>query len=177
MNQNFISDSRNFIISKCKSSELWKKWTHYKKMEKFPLKYNTWLKHEKYDDQTQQIGKLHRYIFHRCKNRAGMDNILNQTGIILKKGILWRSNVAFSNTTCPICTRKFNRAHLLRCDLYSLLGIEFEDISVTKAFQADLKELKTQKLAENYTLLDYYLNNEDYILFQTIYDQVKAILC
>jgi hypothetical protein len=177
MNQNSISDSRNFIISKCKSSELWKKWTHYKKMEKFPLKYNTWLKHEKYDDQTHQTGKLHRYIFHRCKNRSGMDNLLNQTGIILKNGILWRSNVAFSNTTCPICTRKFNRAHLLRCDLYSLLGIEFEDISVTKAFQADLEELKTQKLAENYTLLDYYLNNEDYILFQTIYDQVKAILC
>jgi hypothetical protein len=157
MNQNSISDSRNFIISSCKSNE--------------------WLKHEKYDDQIQQTGKLHRYVFNRCKNRAGMDNLLNQTGTILKNGIFWRCNVAFINTTCPICIRKFNRAHLLRCDLYSLLGINFEAISTTKDFQADLKELKTQKLTENYTLLDYYLNNEDYILFQTIYDQVKAILC
>jgi hypothetical protein len=101
-----------------------------------------------------------------------------QPNSITSAGLSWRSNVCFIHSICPICHHSFNRAHLIRCDLYKLVHVKIEDVSQKESFQSDLKELQKIKGLDTdcYTLLDFYLNNEAYVEFQNLYQNLKHFL-
>jgi hypothetical protein len=178
MREQFISSNPNFIITSCRMNQLWTKWMSYKKSEKFPVQHTTWIKIQKMEDLKAQPGKLHQYIFNRCKTRAKADAFLMESDPIIKYALLWRSNRSFMVRTCPICSFKFNRAHLERCDIYNLINVDFEKIKNGKDFKRDINLLQKNIGfdSSNYTILDFYLNNREYDRFQDTYVRLKNLL-
>lgn len=178
MNSHFISCSKDFILSDCKKSKLLHQWKAYLRAERFPVKYKTWIKHRKLEEYKFSPSKLVHYILPRCRIRSGADELLKTTYPLSKKIIQWRCNVSFINKTCPQCSRKFNRSHLSRCFLYSLLKDQFQLDLDSKQYRTDVEKINStlHQDGENYTLLDYYLNNKDYETFEDLFDDLQRIL-
>ena len=112
------------------------------------------------------------------QTRAKADAFLMESDPIIKYALLWRSNRSFMVRTCPICSFKFNRAHLERCDIYNLINVDFEKIKNGKDFKRDINLLQKNIGfdSSNYTILDFYLNNREYDRFQDTYVRLKNLL-
>lgn len=117
MKVNFISSNTNFILSACNASKLLQKWKTYSNQEKLPLKFKTWLQHEKSLDLRNKPGILHHYILPSCRNRSKMDQLLKLKLSHAKKMLAWRVNSSFIKGSCPTCHENFNRGHRTKCNL------------------------------------------------------------
>jgi hypothetical protein len=178
MTSHYISNNINFILTDCRKSQILTQWKVYRNNEAFPVKYQTWLKHKRSAEYDLLPSKLIHYILPRCRLKSGADNLLKTIYPISYQAVLWRTNSSFIKTTCPECCKKFNRGHLKRCGLYS----HFKDIFIkdleSKTFKDDIKKINSIKLqdGDNYTLLDFYLNNCDYEKFGLLYEDIKKLL-
>ena len=178
MKSHFLSLNKNFILMDCKKSRILQEWRVYFKSEKFPLKYRTWLLKQKWLEYKMLPGKLHHYILPRSRTKSGADKLMQQKYPIANKSLQWRCNFSFINKYCPECFNKFNRRHLARCNLYSLLDERTQSMFKTTQYRVDMSKINSiiNQDAENYTVLDFYLNNGDYDSFLHLYDQISTLL-
>ena len=173
-----ISSSRNFILQTCIRSPLLDSWRTQPKDLTW-VSWQTWNRRNWVQKQLDSTTILPHYILMRCRAGSFMDRFLGQSLILAKQALAWRSNRLFSRAKCPECFQPFNRAHLRRCNLYKNLGIH-ANVLDHDSFKADhdriSQTLKDHKRVFHYTVLDYYLNNQEYDGFSSIVAMLRTLL-
>jgi hypothetical protein len=178
---NPISNNRNFIISGCFESSLLSDWNRHSIANENPTNkysYKGWIKHQKLLS-IEEIKKdiLPRYVLKRSRKASLFDGFLLLPLQLARKLLSWRCNTAFLHATCPVCGSSFTRGHLNRCGLLELLGPGHLQTQNSRTFQEDLTKLKLQGLTgDGYSPLDFYANNQDYVNFLDLYDQLRKII-
>jgi hypothetical protein len=177
LNSYHLSASSNSIVMECKQSQLYRKWLIYKRDEKFPLKFKTWLKHEKELDLYSAPGILKHYIMARSRNRSGMDIMLTLPHSYNKNMLSWRCNRSFVRATCPICQQSFDRGHMVSCNIILSLELAISKDLSNSQYSKDISQImKKIGKTKGYTLLDFYLNNLDYEKFLATFSSMTKLI-
>jgi hypothetical protein len=130
------------------------------------LKFPTFMKHFRFKSYLGKTKILNLYIFPECRNRGKEDIAVLQENDVAEKAIKWRTNRAFTRSTCPQCQAPFNRAHIHRCSLLNPMNKELSEL-----YEHDIEYLQdngvicNEKLYEKYTVLDSALNHQRYHAF------------
>lgn len=180
-----ISSSPNFILQACKRSSLYDTWRDQPSDPSKRVGWHTWCRRHWMQKQLESGSILPHYVLMRCRANSQMDRFMGQTLDLARQALAWRSNRLFSRSQCPVCHEKFNRAHLLRCNLYQHLDTHAAILG-SDSFQRDQATISknlstyTNRLDSNdefhYTILDYYLNNQNYHGFSSVVELLKTIL-
>ena len=129
--------------------------------------------------QLESSNILPHYVFMHCRAPSLMDRFLGQPLTIARRAFAWGSNRLFSRAQCPECLQTFNRAHLRRCNVYENLGIRASVLD-HDSFKSDLerisRELQDPTREFHYTILDYYLNCQNYNGFSSVVELLKTLL-
>jgi hypothetical protein len=173
-----LSTNKNSIISIIKKSQLHSQWLKYKKEEKFPVKYKTWLKKEKLQSIQESSGILQHYIRNRCRNKSGMDMALKQGFTTSKIIVSWRCNTCFLNATCPTCFEPFTRGHVIKCPLIELAAPDHLKTWNLESYWKEVTKIEEEigKEIHGYSILDFYCNNQDYEQFKDLFLKLHRLL-
>jgi hypothetical protein len=144
--------------------------------EHFPLSWRGYNRLTIRESFNQNSSKLANYILVGCRRPNLMDHLLLQPLFLAQKGLLWRTNRAFFNRLCPICSKKFNRRHINDCGIYQLLDTA-SDLMDSQDFKEEYAKFNEKYLDKNhYSILDFLLNHLEYGEFEKLYDSLDSFL-
>lgn len=179
LRENPISASPNFILQSCKISSLLDEWKAQPKDPSAWVGWQTWCRRAWIKKQFDSGNTLPHYVLMRCRAHSFMDRFMGQSLYVARQALAWRSNRLFSRARCPVCHDSFNRAHLQRCKLYERLETHAKFLD-SESFKSDVDKISKHFIDRSttfhYTLLDFYLNNQDYQSFADIVETLKDLL-
>jgi hypothetical protein len=179
---NFLSTGNNYILGRCFNNVKYEKWKKLKRDDSVEMTWETSCKRDWLKKIQQSNGLLQHYILPSAASFSIKDTLttkkISDSEVMLK----WRCNKSFTRSKCPRCLQLFNRAHLKRCSLYSLIDNQYVEMLNNESFLADEEKIKkdlkkNQKTQQiNYTLLDYYLNHQEYSQFLSLYNSLWSLI-
>ena len=116
-------------------------------------------------------GALTLYILASCRSpTSAIDTCLAiRDAETRRRALAWRRNKSFLNLPCPVCHQRFNRRHVMECEL-----LTFHPALTTATITSFNLAAQTPTLVNtNYCYLDHALNTQDHDTFATLYQALK----
>jgi hypothetical protein len=147
-----------------------------------PPHIRVWAKQQQLQDwKNQRKEVLPYYIGKTQRSSSYVDIAFNKDDKFSQLAIRWRTNKLFSGRTCLVCCKRFNRGHIVDCQLLE----DHEDaqrIRQSQEFKQEVEELK--KLLnwkadwneKNFTVLDFALNRSNTRLFLSLTSAIESKL-